>query len=337
LKSIAKQIAELALVEREDIPREFRTSEGLSSWISENKPLLEDALKSKGGILFRGFGLREAAEFQKVIGSFRSTSAPKMEYVGGTTPREKVTGEVYTSTNAPSFIRIPQHSEMSYLKEYPARILFFCKQPPRKGGETPLSDNRKILRDLPSAVRKKFEERGVLYVRNLVPETRMRKILAKKFPIVGLQTWQGVFKTSDKSRIEEICSGSFTAHQWDRHETLRVESLIPAVRQHPGTSESVWFNQAYFSQIHPRICGKWMTPVLKAYHWTTGKPFTNARFGDGSAITDGDLEAVMDSIEKNTFAVPWKQGDVLVLDNLLMSHGRNPYRGPRQILVGMIH
>jgi hypothetical protein len=32
---------------------------------------------------------------------------------------------------------------------------------------------------------------------------------------------------------------------------------------------------------------------------------------------------------------PWRQGDVVLLDNMLALHGRKPFSGPRKILVAM--
>ena len=34
-------------------------------------------------------------------------------------------------------------------------------------------------------------------------------------------------------------------------------------------------------------------------------------------------------------AFPWERGDILMLDNMLVAHGRKPFTGPRKILVGM--
>jgi len=32
---------------------------------------------------------------------------------------------------------------------------------------------------------------------------------------------------------------------------------------------------------------------------------------------------------------PWQAGDILMLDNMLTSHGRKPFVGARKVLVGM--
>jgi hypothetical protein len=34
-------------------------------------------------------------------------------------------------------------------------------------------------------------------------------------------------------------------------------------------------------------------------------------------------------------AFPWQQGDILMLDNMLTAHARNPYVGKRKIVVAM--
>ena len=54
---------------------------------------------------------------------------------------------------------------------------------------------------------------------------------------------------------------------------------------------------------------------------------------DGSPIADADMEAVRDAIWKNMVFFKWRRGDVLVIDNDAVSHGRMPYTGPRKIAV----
>ena len=54
---------------------------------------------------------------------------------------------------------------------------------------------------------------------------------------------------------------------------------------------------------------------------------------DGSPIADADMDAVRDAIWKNMVFFKWRKGDVLVIDNDAVSHGRMPFRGPREIAV----
>ncbi|HEY8376733.1 MAG TPA: TauD/TfdA family dioxygenase, partial [Nannocystis sp.] len=54
---------------------------------------------------------------------------------------------------------------------------------------------------------------------------------------------------------------------------------------------------------------------------------------DGREIDDADLEHLRDVIWNNLIVFPWQTGDVVVIDNFAMAHGRLPYRGPRQVVV----
>ena len=47
------------------------------------------------------------------------------------------------------------------------------------------------------------------------------------------------------------------------------------------------------------------------------------------------LAAIRAAYEQEMVSFPWAEGDVLMLDNMLVAHGRRPYAGPRKVLVGM--
>lgn len=38
---------------------------------------------------------------------------------------------------------------------------------------------------------------------------------------------------------------------------------------------------------------------------------------------------------EETICFAWQQGDLLMIDNMLVAHGRNPFDGPRRILAAM--
>ena len=61
----------------------------------------------------------------------------------------------------------------------------------------------------------------------------------------------------------------------------------------------------------------------------------NAFYGDGSPIESSVLEEVREVYRRASVAFPWRKGDILMLDNFLASHGRNPFVGPRSVLVAM--
>src|SRR5690348_10515782 len=106
----------------------------MCEWLAERRDEIDKLIYRHGGILLRGFScLKGAAEFQRAL----DVLAPRlMDYVGGSAPRRSVSGRIMTATELPGNFSIPLHQEMSYTDNAPDRIAFFCKTPPRAGGET---------------------------------------------------------------------------------------------------------------------------------------------------------------------------------------------------------
>jgi hypothetical protein len=61
--------------------------------------------------------------------------------------------------------------------------------------------------------------------------------------------------------------------------------------------------------------------------------------GDGSRDPAGVFPEVLEELRRiyldERIIFPWRRGDVLLLDNVLTAHAREPYRGERRILTGM--
>ncbi len=287
----------------------------LSAWAASNRPLIESQLLKHAGVLFRDFKVDSVEEFQ----TFAATVSDQLlEYKERSSPRSHVKENVYTSTDYPADQSIFLHNENSYQRSWPMKILFFCETPALSGCETPLADCRKVLRRLAPGLRERFLEKQWMYVRNF----------GNGF---GLP-WQTVFQTSDKSVVEAHCRKRRITAEWKEGDRLRLRSVLPAMTKHPKTGEMIWFNHATF--FHVTTLEKTLRESLMVEFKEEDLP-TNTYYGDGSEIEDAVLEELRRAYEEEKVVFPWRQGDVLLLDNMLAAHGRNPYVGTRRVLVAM--
>ncbi|MFN0051912.1 MAG: TauD/TfdA family dioxygenase [Planctomycetales bacterium] len=294
------------------------SSHELVQLIRERKGWIDDMLHRYGGVLFRGFSLPTVEDFQCVSQAALPALKP---YVEGQSPRTKVADNVYTSTEFPPQYRITLHNELSYTKAPPPRIVFHCHIEPVDGGETPIVDCRRIYEKVDPALRARFERAGVRYVKNMHGQAR------------GLgKSWSEHFETSDRQHIEEYLCDNDIDYQWTPDGALRTWSIRPGVMRHPVTGEMHWFNQA--NLWHVTNVDERHRKQLLDRCGIDNLP-THAYYGDGTPIDDTDLDRVRKVMWDEAAIFPWKQGDVLILDNYLVAHGRMPYSGPRKILVAM--
>ena len=58
--------------------------------------------------------------------------------------------------------------------------------------------------------------------------------------------------------------------------------------------------------------------------------------GSGEPLSGDEVASFERYIEAHTRAWPWRNGDVMILDNLEMSHGRNPCERSHEVQVAML-
>lgn len=287
----------------------------LSAVIEDRGSEIADALGTVGGVLLRGYAVESVEAFRGFAAAF---GHPLLSYEFGSTPRSKVEGGVYSSTEYPAHREIPLHNEQSYTRDWPLRIWFHCVTASPEGGATPLADSRAIYRALDPALRDKFARQGLRYVRNFGN---------------GLDLpWSKVFNTEDRSAVEAYCRDHAIDFEWKEDGELRTSQLCQAVARHPRTGEDVWFNQAHL--FHVSALDAVEREVLLDTVGEDELP-RNVYFGDGSPIPDEELDAVRAVLAAEKVTFPWQAGDVLMLDNMLIMHGREPYAGPRKVVVAM--
>jgi hypothetical protein len=210
------------------------------------------------------------------------------------------------------------HNEISYTLEFPRVLLFGCLAAPESGGATTIGDVREVLRQLPDAVVRRFEQHGWLLTRHYDG-------------MMGLP-WQEAFGTDDPSEVARYCADNLIGTTWLDDGRLRTTQRRSAVVRHPLTSERVWFNHIAFwnewtldDEIHEMLVDE---------YGSGGLPF-NTYYGDGEPIGQDDVKALNAAYDAATLRERWEVGDLLLVDNIAAAHGRDSFTGTRRIVVAM--
>jgi alpha-ketoglutarate-dependent taurine dioxygenase len=287
----------------------------LQKWGTENDSLITASLYKHGAVLFRGFsalgpcGLKRLAE---------ALGTELMDYMEGATPRKNLGNGVYTSTEFPADRVIALHNENSYVTRWPMKLFFACVIAPVDRGETPIGDVRKVLERIDPKIRHRFERKGYMLVRNFTDH-------------IGLP-WKVSFKVSNKQELVAYCATSRIAAEWVSENHLRTRQVRRAIVEHPHTHEKVWFNHIAFWHVSSLESG--LRESLLSMSSGQDLPY-NTYYGDGAQIEDDVVEEIRKAYEAETVKFRWNEGDVLLVDNMLVAHGRSAFSCPRQIVVSM--
>ncbi|MCY0941349.1 TauD/TfdA family dioxygenase [Streptomyces antarcticus] len=291
--------------------------EDIVEHLAEHRTELRARLLEHGAVLLRGFGTGGAAGLEQVVSAF--TGGAPLEYAERSSPRSTITGRVYTSTDYPPDEEIFLHNENSYQASWPRVLFFQCVEPAHTLGATPLADTRRIHRALDPRIREEFRARGWRVVRNFHPDLGIR--------------WQDTFGTEDRDAVEEYCRRRRgIAVEWRPYGGLRTTVVRSAVRVHPKTGEEVWFNHATF--FHVTTLGEEIRQGLREMFPEEDLP-THTYYGDGGRIPDEVMAELRAAYRAESTRFDWRRDDVLMVDDMLAAHGREPFTGPRRIAVAM--
>lgn len=302
------------LVITPDTAEQQATAAGLLAVVADTDVIDKLILEHKA-LVFRGFGLG-ADRLDEAIDQLLST---RLAYVHGNSPRTKVGSNLYTSTEYPAEFTISMHNELSYSHSWPARLLFYCQQAAQTGGATPVVDAAAWLASLDPEVRDAYRG-GVRYMQNMHGGRGFGK------------SWQDTFETGDRTAVEAFLTDAGASWEWKADGGLRVIQVRPSTTRHPVTGDEVWFNQS--DQWHPAALDDEVGIALRDALPEDELP-QSVTFADGTPIPAEYVTQVRDRGLALAVDVDWQDGDLLVIDNVLVAHGRRPFTGPRRVLVAM--
>ena len=135
-------------------------------------------------------------------------------------------------------------------------------------------------------------------------------------------SWRSTLSTDDKTTAEDKLRELGYEWQWLEQDSAGVTTPVPQAIRETSSSGKVFFNQ--------------LIAAFRGWSDTRNAAEKSIRFGDNSQIS---AEAMAEAIalgDELSFDIPWQTGDVALVDNFLVMHGRRPFEGQRRVLASLI-
>merc|ERR1719221_714616 len=100
-----------------------------------------------------------------------------------------------------------------------------------------------------------------------------------------------------------------------------IEHAQSPINTHPVTGQPVWFCNLHNHSRYLRDRRECSVPEVG---------MTDVFYGDLSQIPPADVEHINEVCERNIVPIMMKRGDVILLDNYRVLHGRKTFKGERK-------
>lgn len=285
-------------------------------WVRTHRQDLQTQLSQYGAIVLRGFGIADSDQFDRLIRAFDWPNFTYSESLSNAVRRNR-TERVFTANEAPSSVSIYLHHEMAQTPVYPSRLLFFCQQAAASGGATPICRSDLLLSRLrhscPDFV-DACEALGVRYSQTMPAEEDLNSGQGR--------SWRSTLSVTDRQQAEQRLQKLGYRWDWQRDDGLRVTTpVLPAVRT-LSSGTKVFFNQ--------------LIAAYRGWQDARNQADKSICLGDGSAIDVNAMGTAIALADELTFDIDWQTGDVVLLDNFLVMHGRRTFSGERRVLASLV-
>ncbi|KIW12664.1 hypothetical protein PV08_09942 [Exophiala spinifera] len=281
--------------------------------------LLTKKLARHGTLLFRGLPIRNAEDFSKFAHAF---GYRPHEIIGIVVDRPLLAPNVAPANEAPKEVLIYNHNESPQVPHAPEYIFFYSHRAPAKGGETPISSSLEIFaraqQEIPEFI-SELAQKGILskVTYKVNKQYEGNSTLRQAF---GKEIKDGDDAATKRAKIEAQIArygrGKYTTWEWiDDDDTLVLTHRLPAIRTQPETNLPTLFTG---------LAAYYKTAQLNQ---SARRNITTQLFGDGTPIPEKYLAHLAKITDELRVLHKWQQGDVLVYDNIIAQHGRQPWEG----------
>ncbi|MEM9388111.1 MAG: TauD/TfdA family dioxygenase [Pseudomonadota bacterium] len=257
-----------------------------------------EEIKRRGAVMLQGFSL-DVPAFERLSDRFRCEFADNL---GSGSLRETVNGATDGTIQNVAYrygegrqrtFPLPLHADRAYVKSSPHAMFFFCQRPAASGGQTTIADGLSVYKGLSDRTRALFDTTRVKYIRHY-----------------GAHEWPLLYRTQDLDQVREYCARNDMTLRATADGSIRTEFVTSAV---PLTR---WQRQPAF--CNSVQIGYWQEHALR-------RKINYVRFEDDREIPASVMAEVDEVSAALTVEVPWESGDLVIVDNTRMLHGRRRF------------
>jgi hypothetical protein len=302
------------------------------AWLSENREEIKADLVKHGAVLIKGMRVtRKGAGFRKMYDALGLDVCLDPIHTSGlrkfATEEDGIYEEVNKAALRQHYIGLHNESTTNRTAAFGA---FVCFQPATGGGgDFFVADGKRILRDMDSDVLERLVDRKVrisvsnldffkpvIQDRGFPDEETSKKLVARAKDDLAKLIGDTVAPKFDMDL--EMVWGADGANQGYRLQA--IELAEPPVNRHPVTKEPLWFCNLHNHSRYLRDNRPCTIPEVG---------MTETFYGDLTPIPAADLEEIDRASRANIVPTPMTEGDVLLVDNYRVLHGRDVFTGDR--------
>lgn len=241
--------------------------------------------------LFRSHGLLLFKRFEADVEIFtrfsNELSTNFIDYTGGVFKRRVINSDSTLLSVNDFKDEIKLHGEMYYQKNIPLMLWFFCANPASQDGATIVCDGKLFFDELSDSLKDLFNRKKLKYRGHLKRDA-----------------WMQQYKTNNLDVVKQICKSNDVHMQINEDESIDVHYICPAI--HPSRNGE---SMIFINSLLPAMA---ISPDVVS-------------FDDGTNINDKIMSELNEISEKVTTEINWQKGDILMIDNTRIMHGRRSF------------